>query len=424
MATVCDVTWFASLHVAIRGVFGECGSLQRAARREHWQPLWSRLSVVSRTIVTSVVILGLLVTLDRDAQGQHLYHGRGHSGSWHSGHHHHHRSSFHFSYRPFIGYSGGYIPYNYGVQSIYAYSPNTTFSAGVIAPQYYGGFPTYGAPAFGSYSTGFGGAYPWGYPLYSGGYYPAPLFVPADTIFGPGAVRRQMGIDPPIAPTPGLNAPVLPQFPALAGVQPAPGVVPPLAPPANPPARPVVNDQMRARAQEHLNAGDQHFRGGRYHIALQRYKDATTAVPDLAEGFMRQGWALLALNQYDVAARAMRKGLQLKPDWHTAAFRLQDIYPDGIAKGAHRDALERAARDRDTDPQMSFLAGLFAWADRDMDRARGWLTKANQHEIGDATYITTFLNILPQALPAPANANPPAIAPPANAAPPNAPAKP
>lgn len=421
----------ASVDVAFRGV--SCGGVSRLthARQRHWQPFWSRV------IVTGVVMLGLLVGSDRDAQGQlplppaqpHWNHSH-HHGTGSHGHHHHRGlySGVYSTYRPSIYYQHSFISYSPSYLYGY-YSPYGSFTTGVIGPQLYGSYSNFGYP-YGGYPygslTNFGGGYPWGGPIYSGGYAPAPVFASADTLFGPGAVRRFMGVDPPIGPVPGINAPVLPQFPQLAGAQPVP-LAPPPAPGNNQPARPVVTGQARARAQEHLNAGDQHFRGGRYHIALQRYKDATTSAPDSADGFMRQGWALLAMGQYDVAGRAIRKGLQLKPDWHTSAFRLQDIYSDGVSKGAHRDALERAARDRDTDPQLSFLAGLFAWADRDMDRARSWLTKAKQHEIGDATYITTFMNILPQQLPAPApapapatNGNPPVIAPPANGA---APAK-
>lgn len=331
-----------------------------------------------------------------------------HFGHHHSGHHHHHHyggsiqpwgSSFSFnyysSYRPIVGgYNNALWGNPYGVYS--AYTPYSTFSTGVVGPQFYGGWPGYG------YSTGYA---PLGLPTYSlfppPVTYGGPIFVPAEAMYGPGAVRRFMGVDPPLGPIPGLNAPLVPSPPALANVPAAPLVLPNNPQPvANPQPRP-INAQVQARALEQINAGDVHFRAGRYHVALQRYKDATTTAPELADGFMRQGWALLALGQFDVAARAMRKGLELKPDWHTQAFRLQELYPEVVAKQAHRDAIERVARDRDTDPNMSFLAGMFAWADRDMDRARGWFTKAKQHEIGDQKHIATFLSILPAAANAP-----------------------
>ena len=285
--------------------------------------------------------------------------------------------------------AGGLTVYNSG----YGALPYSVYRWGPGWGGYYLAFGGYGGfyPGGGYY-----GGYPYGgYPY--GGYTVAPIFVPAETMYGPGAVKRFMGVDPPLATAfPTVSAPLVVPQPAL----PAAPVV--AQPPANPQPLPVprpvpANEQLRNHALELIQQGDAQFRQHKYHIALQRYKDATANVSDLVDGHMRQGWALLAMGQYEPAARAMKRALQLRKDWPTSRFNLPALYGEPVAPAAHRDALDKAAREHPADPDLAFLAGVFAWAAQEPQVARTWLTTAKGFEVGDTPHIDAFIAVLPPA---------------------------
>jgi hypothetical protein len=270
-------------------------------------------------------------------------------------------------------------------------------STGTIAYRGLNLRPSYGGLIVGNgYVTGYGPNYAtyfppsyWGGGFIGGPVVGAPLSIPADSLFGPAAVWRMIGLDPPpLQPTPAVA-------PAAAPTKPGFGV---LANPNPQPAAPQVratNEPTRFRAMQFMAAGDEHFRKQRFNSAYQRYKDAGTTAPDLAEAFFRQGFALAAMSQYSSAAKAIKRGLQLKPDWPESGFRLDVIYGDNhLAKTAHRDALAQAATEQPGNGDLLFLLGIALYFDGQADRSAIFFERAKLLEPGDITHIKLFLDQL------------------------------
>ena len=218
-------------------------------------------------------------------------------------------------------------------------------------------------------------------------YYLPPVHFPAELMYGPQAMRRFMGID---------------AAPHLAVPPPAPAVPAPAAP-AKPEAEalpaPKVresNAAARERALHFLSAGDKLFREQRHHEALQRYKSASEAAPDVADAYFRQGFALVATNRYELAAAAFRRGLALEPSWAESLFRVDELYRDAaLAKQAHLDALARAALDAPSDADLMFVLGVFLHFDGQGDRAQRFFVRARELAADGAPHLDGFLAAAP-----------------------------
>lgn len=254
------------------------------------------------------------------------------------------------------------------------------------------------------------------YPSYPLGYYRVPVtagspFIPAETMFGPGAVRRFMGVDPPLPTTSyspystfgstfPVTAPVgVPAAPAVGGGVPAAA---PQAPAGGPPGalqRPdvrVSNASARARAWDLIRAGDGYFREGKLSAAQLRYRGAADAAPDLAEAYFRLTWAALAGGKFDEAARQAKFGLRLMPDWPASTFALDRLYgPDqDVTRAQHLDALAAAAEQQPTNADLLFLIGLTLYFDGQADRARAFFTRGGELSDDLQPYVAPFLGRL------------------------------
>lgn len=243
---------------------------------------------------------------------------------------------------------------------------------------YHGDFPTYGPYRYGWGYDGYVSPYGTYYNPQSGyvEHFLPPVHFPAELMYGPQAVRRFMGLDrvPPIVPTP------------------PPVVVEKMAAPEALPKPRASNLASRERARHFLSAGDQLFREQKHHDALQRYKSAAQAAPDLAETYFRQGFALVATNRFELAADSFRRGLTLAPDWPESSFRLDELYGEAaLAKQAHIDALARAALAAPDDADLMFVLGVFLHFDGQTDRARRFFVRAQELTPGEATHLTGFL---------------------------------
>ncbi len=71
-----------------------------------------------------------------------------------------------------------------------------------------------------------------------------------------------------------------------------------------------TNANARARSQRFIVLGDGYFAKQAYADAYSRYKLAQQAAPDMADGFLRQGFALIAMGRYDNAARISSAALR------------------------------------------------------------------------------------------------------------------
>ena len=129
----------------------------------------------------------------------------------------------------------------------------------------------------------------YGYVRPSNYYFLPPTSVPAELNYGPQAMKRFMGL-PPNYPAPAGN---------LSNRATIPNIV---ATPAKPR---VANFETRERALHFQRQGDQLFAKQKAHEALQQYKKATQTAPDLTSGYIRQGFALIATNRYELANRGI-----------------------------------------------------------------------------------------------------------------------
>jgi hypothetical protein len=169
------------------------------------------------------------------------------------------------------------------------------------------------------------------------------------------------------------------------------------APPAPGPGRARVpsNDASRARANQFVNFGDEHFRKQKYNEALERYKDASKSASDLADPYFRQAFALSAMSKYDAAARAIRRGLALDADWPAAEIQLKRLYGDNLlAKATHWEVMAKAATDDPQNADLLFLLAVELYCDGQQDRSRAFFLRAKTLETGDLSHIQVFLRRL------------------------------
>jgi hypothetical protein len=235
---------------------------------------------------------------------------------------------------------------------------------------------------------------PWWSGGFGGGVALPPLFVPADALYGPQAMLRFMGLGGN-----GFQGPVVNPAP---NPRPAPlgGGFGLLAPNQNPAPAAVraSNDEAKARAGRFLQRGNDQFRKQQFTTALGLYKQASTAAPDVAANYFRQGLALIALGRYEQAAKALKKGLSLDPDWPRSNFRLDDLYGDNrVVKAAHREALAQDATAQPDDSDLLFLLGVVLYFDGQPDRARPFFQRAGDLRPADRAHIGAFLKMLPAA---------------------------
>lgn len=263
------------------------------------------------------------------------------------------------------------------------------FSTGTSTFVYSQAYPLY--PAFVPYGSFVGPYYPYGYPAYPPGWGPVfvpPFFVRAPAMYGPAAMEQffPMPNNFPNNPTQQI-APARPQNTPPAngfGVL-APGAV------ADPPRAKVraSNADGRARSQRYIVLGDGYFSKQSFSAAYQRYRSAVQSAPDMADGYLREAVVLYALGRYESAVKALRRGLELDPDWPTKGFRLDTLYTDNaVAKTAHLEALAQAAA-RGPSEDLLFLLGVMLFCDGQKDRSRPFFERAR--ELAGANADTEYL---------------------------------
>ena len=151
---------------------------------------------------------------------------------------------------------------------------------------------------------------------------------------------------------------------------------------AEPPAKPkakVTNAEGKAKAGRFIGFGDANFTKQKYLAAMERYRTAAGVAPDLAEPFFRQGFALVALGQFDSAMKAFRRGLRIRPDWTDSEFRLDQIYgADRLAKTTHLENLAKAVEANPFDSDLLIALGMQLYFDGQRDRASLFFARAAQ----------------------------------------------
>lgn len=201
-------------------------------------------------------------------------------------------------------------------------------------------------------------------------------------------------------PQAGVEAPAAQPLDWLA---PAPDPVAAPAPAADltPPGR-ISSPDQKARAGRYLTYGDNLFAKQKYLAALGRYKSATDAASDMAEAYLRQGFAYVAMGHYQNAAKAFRRGLAIRPNWQGSGFRLATLY-GGVdaAKSQDIDKLALAVEENPFDSGLLMTLGLMLYFDGQFDRAELCFQNAARLGGSDEPLLADFLrNADPGAVPA------------------------
>jgi hypothetical protein len=137
------------------------------------------------------------------------------------------------------------------------------------------------------------------------------------------------------------------------------------------------NAEARARAWRFLGFGDTHFLAQRFRDANPRYRSATEIAPDLVEAHFRHGQALLATGQFELAARAFKRGMALGPAWTEAEFSLAQLYGENrLAKTSHMERLALAAEQQPENADLLLLVAMQLYFDQQPQRAAPFFRRA------------------------------------------------
>ena len=337
---------------------------------------------MKRVLIGLLLAFALLATAELKTADAGIYIGWGH-GHYRGGYGYWNRGFYGRGYYGGWGYRSFYRPY-------YSYYPRT--------------FIRYSVPYYRSYYRAYYPSY-YSYPSYYGGFGcanntpnvvtpgivatpVAPVYADASSAYGPDAVKEFLGLDRdfakgPLAPTPlVVNAKPVEAERAI------------VAAPAEEKAERVPsNVAARQRAARFVSFGDDQFGDQEYHSAAQRYRFAIEAAPDVAGAHFRQGFAYVASNRYELAAKAFRRGLELDPMWVNSAFRVDDLYGrNKLAKGSHLDGLAKSALIDRGNSDFYFLIGVMLHFDGQQDRAKKFFERADKLSGDKDAHIQAFLN--------------------------------
>ena len=252
----------------------------------------------------------------------------------------------------------------------------------IVYPNRYPYYPGYGYPGYGYnpyYYNNYGGYYG-GYP--SGSYYTGVPIIPTDTLYGPGVVQHQLGLDTQPAALSGL---IRPRGSTGGNAAPANNSL------ANPSPQHAAGETGRAGAEQAISGGDALFQAGKYPDAYERYHKAAELFPTVADTYFRQGFTLIANGRWSLAAKAFKRGLIINPTWPDSPWRLDSLYgTSGPAKANHLDSLSKAAEKDPNNPDLLFLMGVFLHFDDQPDRAATFFQRAQRLEGGK--HLQAFLD--------------------------------
>ena len=114
--------------------------------------------------------------------------------------------------------------------------------------------------------------------------------------------------------------------------------------------------------------------------------------PDLADSFLRQGFAFVAMGNYTSAAREFRRGLIIRSDWRNSGFRLDQIYGgDPVLKTAHLESLAKAVEANPLDSELLMLMGLMLFFDGQAERSETFFAGAAQQGANSDHLLDHFL---------------------------------
>jgi len=152
------------------------------------------------------------------------------------------------------------------------------------------------------------------------------------------------------------------------------------------------NEQQRALASRFLTFGDQQFSAGQYRDAYFKYKEAEKAAPDVAESLFRQGFALIATKQYELAFQAFRRGLRIDPTWPKKPFSVQRLYHEReLDFREHLANLAAECEKKNHDPMLAFLLGVMLFRSGRAEDAANFFEIARSSPVS-ADWAALFTN--------------------------------
>jgi len=192
-----------------------------------------------------------------------------------------------------------------------------------------------------------------------------PTTQPAEIAFGPQAVKQFMGVDRDFA------------LGDLKADEPALVLGKPVANKIEPKVR-QTNWEARRRALSFMNRGDDAFARGQYAAAIADYDKAIENAPDLAEGYLRRAFGLIAAGEYESAFAAVERAVAVDPAVvNDPRFEAEDLYQgNDQVKKAHLEKVAEAALADRNDGKPLVLLGLMLHFDRQVLRAERFFKQA------------------------------------------------
>ncbi len=152
---------------------------------------------------------------------------------------------------------------------------------------------------------------------------------------------------------------------------PAPPIANPVANPVAPAPRidPVPNREARQRAWRLIEAGDRNFKAGDFRNAFAHYRKSNEIASELADGYFRTAFAMLALDRWTEATLTIERGLLRNPNWPASGFVLEELFASPDAKRDMFRKLQTAKRNSPHNSDVRFLLGVMLHFDGQRDAA-------------------------------------------------------
>jgi hypothetical protein len=155
--------------------------------------------------------------------------------------------------------------------------------------------------------------------------------------------------------------------------------------------RPASSNRDVEAAERYIALGDEQFAKGEFNHALRRYRQASEAAHDFAAAHFRQGFAYVASNRSDFAARAFRKGLGLEPTWNETRFDLAALCGDSATKfDEHAATLRTRAEARTADSDAYFTLGVLHFLKNDDQSAKAYFDAVYHIGGKNAAFLNGF----------------------------------
>ncbi len=100
---------------------------------------------------------------------------------------------------------------------------------------------------------------------------------------------------------------------------------------------------------------------------------------------------MATLGRYHVAVAAIKKGLELEPDWARSDFRLTELYGNNeAAKATVLDALTTAAEQEPNNADLQFLLGVHLYFDGKPEQAAPLFERTRELAGGEKGFLEGF----------------------------------